>query len=177
MEKFTVNPQSVRGLGNILFEKDVLDMLEYFTEVDETTDTVNETTMPVFTMDFLEDGEGDTVLPYDVNAFLQGALYGVTFADGKLGVTYYESSDLEITTLRQLKHCLRGKVSDVTFTDNVLTITTFDRTDLLGLSTKEGVVSLLANVVYDVRVEGNSLVIEKWTAEDVQNGIPLIETV
>ena len=54
LEFFTGNPQSVRGLGNILLDKNVLDMLEYYSEVEVESDSVFETVMPVYSMSYLE---------------------------------------------------------------------------------------------------------------------------
>ena len=45
LEFFTGNPQSVRGLGNILLDKKELDMLEYYSQVTQTEDIVNETSL------------------------------------------------------------------------------------------------------------------------------------
>lgn len=171
MEFFTGNPQSVRGLGNILLDKKELDMLEYYSQVTQAEDIVNETSMKVFSMSYLDDSEDDLTLPYDVNSFLLGAVASVSLANNKLDVNRYESSDLKVVTLRQLKHALSGKVKDITYVDNVLRVVTFERSDLLGLQTKAAIVTLLTNVVSDVRVVGNELVVERWSAADVENGI------
>lgn len=171
MEFFTGNPQSVRGLGNILLEKEELDMLEYYSQVTQTEDTVNETSMKVFSMSYLDDSEDDMALPYDVNTFLLGAVASVSLASNKLDVNRYESSDLEIVTLRQLKHALSNKVKDITYVDNVLRVVTFERSDLTGLQTKEAIVSLLTNAVSDVSIVDNELIVERWSASDVENGI------
>lgn len=168
MEFFTGNPQSVRGLGNILLDKEELDMLEYYSQVSETEDIVNETSMKVFSMSYLDDSEDDMALPYDVNTFLLGAVASVTITNNKLDVNRYESSDLEVVTLRQLKHALSGKVKDITYTGNVLSVVTFERSDLIGLQTKAAIVSLLTNAVSDVRVVGNELVVDRWSAADVE---------
>ena len=175
MEFFTGNPQSVRGLGNILLDKALLDYIEYYSEVSVGQDSVFETVMPVYSMSYLDDSEGDMALPYDVNSFLLGAVKSVSVNDGKLDVNRYESSDLEVVTLRQLKHALSGKVEDITYVDNVLSVTVFERSDLFGLQTKSAIVSLLTNVVSDVRVVGNELVVERWSAADVANGITRME--
>lgn len=171
MEFFTGNPQSVRGLGNILLDKKELDMLEYYAQVAQTEDIVNETSMKVFSMSYLDDNEDDMALPYDVNSFLLGAVKSVSLANNKLEVNRYESSDLEVVTLRQLKHALSGKVKDITYTGNVLRVVTFERSDLTGLQTKAAIVSLLTNVVSDVRIVGNELLVERWSESDVENGI------
>lgn len=171
LEFFTGNPQSVRGLGNILLDKEELDMLEYYSEVELGQDSVFETVMPVYSMSYLDDGEGDLTLPYDVNTFLLGAVKSVRVNDGKLEVNRYESSDLEVVTLRQLKHALSGKVKDITYTGNVLQVVTFERSDLLGLQTKAAIVSLLTNAVSDVRIVNNELVVERWSDIDVATGI------
>ena len=171
LEFFTGNPQSVRGLGNILLDKKELDMLEYYSQVAETEDSVNETSMKVFSMSYLDDSEGDIVLPYNVNNFLLGAVASVSLASNKLDVNRYESSDLEVVTLRQLKHALSGKVKDITYTGNVLRVVTFERSDLTGLQTKAAIVTLLTNAVSDVRVVGNELVVERWSESDVDGGI------
>lgn len=168
MEFFTGNPQSVRGLGNILLDKNELDMLEYYSEVSVGSDSVFETVMPVYSMSYLDDSEDDMELPYGVNSFLLGAVKSVSVNDGKLDVNRYESSDLEVVTLRQLKHVLSGKVKDITYVDNVLRVVTFERSDLLGLQTKAAIVELLTNVVSDVRVVGNELVVDRWSAADVE---------
>ena len=84
MEFFTGNPQSVRGLGNILLDKNVLDMLEYYSEVEVESDSVFETVMPVYSMSYLDDSEDDLTLPYDVNSFLLGAVSTVTITNNKL---------------------------------------------------------------------------------------------
>ena len=175
MEFFTGNPQSVRGLGNILLDKKELDMLEYYSQVTQTEDIVNETSMKVFSMSYLDDSEDNLTLPYNVNNFLLGAVASVTIANNKLDVNRYESSDLEVVTLRQLKHALSGKVKDITYTGNVLRVVIFERSDLTGLQTKAAIVSLLTNVVSDVRVVGNELVVERWSAADVANGITRME--
>lgn len=171
LEFFTGNPQSVRGLGNILLDKEELDMLEYYSQVTQTEDIVNETSMKVFSMSYLDDSEDDMALPYNVNNFLLGAVASVSLANNKLEVNRYESSDLEVVTLRQLKHALSGKVKDITYTGNVLRVVNFERSDLTGLQTKAAIVSLLTNVVSDVRIVGNDLVIERWSESDVENGI------
>ena len=175
MEFFTGNPQSVRGLGNILLDKKELDMLEYYSQVTQTEDIVNETSMKVFSMSYLDDSEDDMALPYDVNGFLLGAVASVTIANNKLDVNRYESSDLEIVTLRQLKHALSNKVKDITYENNVLRVVTFERSDLTGLQTKAAIVTLLTNVVSDVSISGNELLVERWSAADVANGITEIE--
>ena len=175
LEFFIGNPQSVRGLGNILLDKKELDMLEYYSQVTQTEDSVNETSMKVFSMSYLDDSEDDMVLPYNVNNFLLGAVASVSLANNKLDVNRYESSDLEVVTLRQLKHALSGKVKDITYENNVLSVVTFERSDLTGLQTKAAIVTLLTNVVSDVRVVGNELVVERWSAADVANGITEIE--
>ena len=175
MEFFTGNPQSVRGLGNILLNKKELDMLEYYSQVTQTEDIVNETSMKVFSMSYLDDSEDNLTLPYNVNNFLLGAVASVTIANNKLDVNRYESSDLEVVTLRQLKHALTGKVKSISFSNGVLSVTVFERSDLVGLQTKAAIVSLLTNVVSDVRVVGNELVVERWSAADVANGITEIE--
>lgn len=171
MEFFTGNPQSVRGLGNILLDKEELDMLEYYSQVTQTEDIVNETSRKVFRMSYLDDSEDDMALPYDVNSFLLGAVASVSLASNKLDVNRYESNDLEVVTLRQLKHALSGKVKDITFENNVLRVVTFERSDLTGLQTKAAIVTLLTNVVSDVSIVNNKLVIERWSAADVENGI------
>ena len=171
MEFFTGNPQSVRGLGNILLDKDELDMLEYYSQVAETEDIVNETSMKVFSMSYLDDSEDDLALPYDVNSFLLGAVASVSLANNKLDVNRYESSDLEVVMLRQLKHALSGKVKDITYEDNVLRVVTFERSDLTGLQTKAAIVSLLTNVVSDVSIVGNGLSVSTWTSSEVDGGI------
>ena len=150
-------------------------MLEYYSQVTETEDIVNETSMKVFSMSYLDDSEDDMTLPYDVNSFLLGAVASVSLANNKLDVNRYESSDLEVVTLRQLKHALSGKVKDITYENNVLRVVTFERSDLFGLQTKAAIVSLLTNVVSDVRVVGNELVVERWSAADVANGITRME--
>ena len=175
LEFFTGNPQSVRGLGNILLDKKELDMLEYYSQVAETEDIVNETSMKVFSMGYLDDSEDDLALPYDVNGFLLGAVASVSLANNKLDVNRYESSDLEVVTLRQLKHALSNKVKDITYENNVLRVVTFERSDLTGLQSKAAIISLLTNVVSDVRVVGNELVVERWSAADVANGITRME--
>ena len=146
-------------------------MLEYYSQVTQAEDIVNETSMKVFSMSYLDDSEDDLTLPYDVNSFLLGAVASVSLANNKLDVNRYESSDLKVVTLRQLKHALSGKVKDITYVDNVLRVVTFERSDLLGLQTKAAIVKLLTNVVSDVRVVGNELVVERWSAADVENGI------
>ena len=171
LEFFTGNPQSVRGLGNILLDKNVLDMLEYYSEVDVGSDSVFETVMPVYSMSYLDDSEGDLTLPYDVNVFLLGAVESVSVNDGKLDVNRYESTDLNIVTLRQLKHALTGKVRSISFSNGVLSVTVFERSDLLGLQTKAGIVSLLTGVVSDVSLVGNSLSVSTWTSSEVDGGI------
>jgi len=171
MEFFTGNPQSVRGLGNILLDKKELDMLEYYSQVTQTEDIVNETSMKVFSMSYLDDSEDDMALPYNVNNFLLGAVASVSLANNKLDVNRYESSDLEVVTLRQLKHALSGKVKDITYENNVLRVVTFERSDLTGLQTKAAIVSLLTNVVSDVSIVNNELIVERWSASDVENGI------
>ena len=150
-------------------------MLEYYSQVTQTEDIVNETSMKVFSMSYLDDSEDNLTLPYNVNNFLLGAVASVTIANNKLDVNRYESSDLEVVTLRQLKHALSGKVKDITYTGNVLRVVIFERSDLTGLQTKAAIVSLLTNVVSDVRVVGNELVVERWSAADVANGITEIE--
>ena len=175
MEFFTGNPQSVRGLGNILLDKKELDMLEYYSQVTQTEDIVNETSMKVFSMSYLDDSEDDIALPYDVNSFLLGAVASVSLANNKLDVNRYESNDLEVVTLRQLKHALSGKVKYITFENNVLRVVTFERSDLTGLQTKAAIVTLLTNVVSDVSIVGNGLVVERWSAADVENGITELE--
>ena len=171
LEFFTGNPQSVRGLGNILLDKKELDMLEYYSQVTQAEDIVNETSMKVFSMSYLDDSEDDLTLPYDVNSFLLGAVASVSLANNKLDVNRYESSDLKVVTLRQLKHALSGKVKDITYEDNVLRVVTFERSDLTGLQTKAAIVTLLTNVVSDVSISGNELLVERWSAADVENGI------
>ena len=171
MEFFTGNPQSVRGLGNILLDKEELDMFEYYSQVSETEDIVNETSMKVFSMSYFDDSEDDMALPYNVNNFLLGVVASVSLANNKLDVNRYESSDLEVVTLRQLKHALSGKVKDITYTNNVLQVVTFERSDLTGLQTKAAIVELLTNVVSDVHISNNELVVERWSASDVENGI------
>lgn len=175
MEFFTGNPQSVRGLGNILLDKKELDMLEYYSQVTQTEDIVNETSMKVFSMSYLDDSEDYMALPYDVNSFLLGAVASVSLVDNKLDVNRYESTDLEVVTLRQLKHALSGKVKDITYENNVLRVVAFERSDLTGLQTKAAIVSLLTNAVSDVRVVGNELVVDRWSAADVANGITRME--
>ena len=175
LEFFTGNPQSVRGLGNILLDKKELDMLEYYSQVTQAEDIVNETSMKVFSMSYLDDSEDDLTLPYDVNSFLLGAVASVSLANNKLDVNRYESSDLKVVTLRQLKHALSGKVKDITYEDNVLRVVTFERSDLTGLQTKAAIVTLLTNVVSDVSISGNELLVERWSAADVENGITEIE--
>ena len=175
LEFFTGNPQSVRGLGNILLDKEELDMLEYYSQVAETEDIVNETSMKVFSMSYLDDSGDDLTLYYDVNSFLLGAVKSVSVNDGKLEVNRYESSDLEVVTLRQLKHVLSNKVKDITYENNVLQVVSFERSDLFGLQTKAAIVELLANAVSDVRIVNNKLVIERWSAADVENGITELE--
>lgn len=150
-------------------------MLEYYSQVTQTEDIVNETSMKVFSMSYLDDSEDDMTLPYNVNNFLLGAVASVTIANNKLEVNKYESSDLEVVTLRQLKHALSGKVKDITYENNVLRVVNFERSDLTGLQTKAAIVSLLTNVVSDVRVVGNELVVERWSAADVANGITRME--
>ena len=171
MEFFTGNPQSVRGLGNILLDKKELDMLEYYSQVTQTEDIVNETSMKVFSMSYLDDSEDDMTLPYNVNNFLLGAVASVSLASNKLDVNRYESSDLEVVTLRQLKHALSGKVKDITYENNVLRVVTFERSDLTGLQTKAAIVTLLTNAVSDVSIVGNELVVDRWSAADVDGGI------
>ena len=175
LEFFTGNPQSVRGLGNILLDKEELDMLEYYSQVTQTEDIVNETSMKVFSMSYLDDSEDDMTLPYNVNNFLLGAVASVSLASNKLDVNRYESSDLEVVTLRQLKHALSGKVKDITYENNVLRVVNFERSDLTGLQTKEAIVTLLTNVVSDVSIVGNELVVERWSESDVDGGITEIE--
>ena len=150
-------------------------MLEYYSQVAQTEDIVNETSMKVFSMSYLDDSEDDLALPYDVNSFLLGAVASVSLANNKLDVNRYESSDLEVVTLRQLKHALSGKVKDITYTGNVLRVVAFERSDLTGLQTKEAIVTLLTNVVSDVSIVGNELVVERWSESDVDGGITEIE--
>lgn len=171
LEFFTGNPQSVRGLGNILLDKEELDMLEYYSQVTQTEDIVNETSMKVFSMSYLDDSEDDMTLPYNVNNFLLGAVASVSLANNKLEVNRYESSDLEVVTLRQLKHVLSNKVKDITYENNVLRVVNFERSDLTGLQTKAAIVELLTNAVSDVRIVGNELTVERWSESDVENGI------
>jgi len=171
LEFFTGNPQSVRGLGNILLDKEELDMLEYYSQVTQTEDIVNETSMKVFSMSYLDDSEDDMTLPYNVNNFLLGAVASVSIVNNKLDVNRYESSDLEVVTLRQLKHALSGKVKDITYENNVLRVVAFERSDLTGLQTKAAIVTLLTNVVSDVSIVGNELVVERWSESDVDGGI------
>lgn len=171
LEFFTGNPQSVRGLGNILLEKKELDMLEYYSQVAETEDIVNETSMKVFSMSYLDDSEDNMTLPYNVNSFLLGAVASVSIVNNKLDVNKYESSDLEVVTLRQLKHVLSNKVKDITYENNVLRVVNFERSDLTGLQTKAAIVTLLTNAVSDVRIVNNELIVERWSASDVENGI------
>ena len=99
MEFFTGNPQSVRGLGNILLDKKELDMLEYYSQVTQTEDIVNETSMKVFSMSYLDDSEDNLTLPYNVNNFLLGAVASVTIANNKLDV----NQAVETRPLRQSK--------------------------------------------------------------------------
>lgn len=175
LEFFTGTPQSVRGLGNILLDKKELDMLEYYSQVTQTEDIVNETSMKVFSMSYLDDSEDDMALPYNVNNFLLGAVASVSLANNKLDVNRYESSDLEVVTLRQLKHVLSNKVKDITYENNVLRVVNFERSDLTGLQTKAAIVELLTNAVSDVRIVGNELTVERWSESDVENGITEIE--
>ena len=171
MEFFTGNPQSVRGLGNILLDKEELDMFEYYSQVSETEDIVNETSMKVFSMSYLDDSEDDLTLPYDVNSFLLGAVASVSLVDNKLEVNRYESTDLNIVTLRQLKHALTGKVKSISFSNGVLNVTSFERSDLLGLDTREAIVTLLTGAVSDVCIVGNGLSVSTWTSSEVDDGI------
>ena len=171
MEFFTGNPQSVRGLGNILLDKNVLDMLEYYSEVEVGSDSVFETVMPVYSMSYLDDSEDDLTLPYDVNSFLLGAVSTVTITNNRLEVNRYESTDLNIVTLRQLKHALTGKVKSIILSNGVLNVTSFERSDLLGLDTREAIVTLLTGVVSDVSIVGNGLSVSTWTNEEVDDGI------
>ena len=171
LEFFTGNPQSVRGLGNILLDKNVLDMLEYYSEVEVESDSVFETVMPVYSMSYLDDSEDDLTLPYDVNSFLLGAVSTVTITNNKLEVNRYESTDLNIVTLRQLKHALTGKVKSISLSNGVLNVTSFERSDLLGLDTREAIVTLLTGAVSDVSIVGNGLSVSTWTNEEVDDGI------
>ena len=171
LEFFTGNPQSVRGLGNILLDKNVLDMLEYYSQVEVESDSVFETVMPVYSMSYLDDSEDDLTLPYDVNSFLLGAVASVSLVGNKLDVNRYESTDLNIVTLRQLKHALTGKVKSISLSNGVLNVTNFERSDLLGLQTKAAIVSLLTGAVSDVSVTGNSLSVSTWTNAEVDDGI------
>lgn len=171
LEFFTGNPQSVRGLGNILLDKNVLDMLEYYSQVEVESDSVFETVMPVYSMSYLDDSEDDLTLPYDVNSFLLGAVASVSLVDNKLDVNRYESTDLNIVTLRQLKHALTGKVKSISLSNGVLNVTNFERSDLLGLQTKAAIVSLLTGAVSDVSILGNGLSVSTWTSSEVDDGI------
>lgn len=178
MEYFIGNPKAVRGLGNILLDKKVLDLREYYSQVETSTDTVNETLTPIYVMDFLDDEEDDMQLPYDVNALLNNAVYNVEVVsqssertDRKLDVIKYEEADLGITTLRQLKHALAGKVKSVNLNNGVLTVVRFERSDLMGLDTKAAVVSLLTGAVCDVSITDYGLSVAAWSAADVENGI------
>jgi len=171
LEFFTGNPQSVRGLGNILLDKNVLDMLEYYSQVEVESDSVFETVMPVYSMSYLDDSEDDLTLPYDVNNFLLGAVASVSLVDNKLEVNRYESTDLNIVTLRQLKHALTGKVKSISFSNGVLSVTVFERSDLRGLDTREAIVTLLTGAVSDVSILGNGLSVSTWTSSEVDGGI------
>lgn len=171
LEFFTGNPQSVRGLGNILLDKNVLDMLEYYSQVEAGSDSVFETVMPVYSMSYLDDSEDDLTLPYDVNTFLLGAVASVSLVDNRLEVNRYESTDLNIVTLRQLKHALTGKVKSVNLNNGVLTVVRFERSDLLALDTREAIVTLLTGAVSDVSIVDNSLSVSTWTNNEVDDGI------
>lgn len=59
VEKIIVNPQKVRGLGNIVLEKDSEDFVEYLCDISEDVETINGVLEDVFTLS--PNGGGSTV--------------------------------------------------------------------------------------------------------------------
>ena len=52
VEKIIVNPESVRGLGNIISPKNTSDFVNYMSNSTSSTDTVNNQNMTVYTLNF-----------------------------------------------------------------------------------------------------------------------------
>ena len=179
MEFFTGNPQSVRGLGNILLDKVLLDYMEYYSYVAFGTDTVNGAVVPIIDLNYVDEAIDDTPLACNIDNLLLGSVKTVELTnDGVLVVNRYESTDLNIQTVRQLKFALDGKVTAVRLSNNdILAVDSLDRTDLVGISCSD-LPDLFTGMVSDVLIDDESgeLLVKTWTSAEVEAGIIWYDT-
>lgn len=99
VEKIIVNPQSVRGLGNIANEKSVTDFERHYSSIIQSDIVVNGVAMTGYTMDYSVYGVGFGFNKYDKHLYCtsdDGVLTDFSFDDTSKRLVISDGADVVV---------------------------------------------------------------------------------